>query len=320
MSSGDQQNKPSLANIKRLFAHSGNRCAFPKCQNHIVLHKTVVGEICHIKAASKNGPRYDPDQIQAERHSYENLILLCSLHHKVVDDDVVSYSVERLHKMKITHESQSAAISAEETDEAAQLIAIQSVVTFGQSGGIAAQNVSAGTINISGSNSSIERRILATERLWSTVVRMREGFSSLIYADTVFTAEELDQHFTSGKWQQQMSFLQEFAHIGTVVRKFEESGTDNATAERPFVSDQLWSLFSIERAILGRIAFLFGKSFREQRYSDWRQDTGVQQILSSAFSQQEIDSFKQSRSYALQTIIDRIEHMILTEARSVASG
>ncbi len=78
---------PSQAVIKRLFTHSGNRCAFPKCTSPIVQKTTIVGEICHIKAASPHGPRYDPEQTAEERHGYENLVLLCANHHTIIDDD-----------------------------------------------------------------------------------------------------------------------------------------------------------------------------------------------------------------------------------------
>jgi len=66
--------RPTDATVKRLFARSGNRCAFPKCTVEIVKEATVVGEICHIKAARPDGPRYDASQTSAERHGYDNLI------------------------------------------------------------------------------------------------------------------------------------------------------------------------------------------------------------------------------------------------------
>ncbi len=40
------------------------------------------------------GPRYDPNQTDDERHSFENLILLCSFHHDVVDNQAEMYSVD----------------------------------------------------------------------------------------------------------------------------------------------------------------------------------------------------------------------------------
>ena len=44
---------PSQRTIKRLFAVSGNRCAFPNCQTHLSdEHGIIIGEICHIEADS----------------------------------------------------------------------------------------------------------------------------------------------------------------------------------------------------------------------------------------------------------------------------
>ncbi len=97
--------QPSSPTVKRLFALSGNTCAFPKCTTPIIDKSSgsVLGEICHIKGDKIGSPRYDASQSNAERQSFDNLILLCAQHHKVVDDDVKSYSVDRLMEMKAAH-------------------------------------------------------------------------------------------------------------------------------------------------------------------------------------------------------------------------
>ncbi len=94
--------EPTLATVKRLYAVSGNQCAFPKCQCPLVDPSTrkVTGRICHIKAKNPGGPRYSPQQTDAERHSFENLVLMCPTHHDVIDADVESYTVERLLSIK----------------------------------------------------------------------------------------------------------------------------------------------------------------------------------------------------------------------------
>lgn len=98
--------EPSLSTVKRLFAVSGNRCAFPRCTQPLVDAGSgkVVGRVCHIKGKSPGGPRYDPSQSGDERHGFENLILLCPVHHDVIDADEESYTVERLLKMKANHQ------------------------------------------------------------------------------------------------------------------------------------------------------------------------------------------------------------------------
>jgi hypothetical protein len=136
--------RPTERTIKRLFALSGNRCAFPKCTETIVQLTTgiVLGEVCHIKAASPAGPRFDPQQTAAERHGYANLILMCAKHHTVIDADEESYTVERLLKLKATHESTIAAPIADDVAATAvKLLIQQPVVSVNQSGGITARTV-----------------------------------------------------------------------------------------------------------------------------------------------------------------------------------
>lgn len=98
----------SVATAKRLFAISGNCCAFPKCASPLVDESSgkVTGRICHIAARNEGGPRYDPTQTDEQRNEFENLLLLCPIHHDVVDADDIAYSVQRLKQMKAEHERQ----------------------------------------------------------------------------------------------------------------------------------------------------------------------------------------------------------------------
>jgi hypothetical protein len=96
---------PTVNTIKRLFAVSGNTCAVPRCREPIIDGGVVVGDMCHIRAANPNGPRYDPAQTEAERHAFENLVLLCKKHHAIVDTDSHQYTVSVLTRMKEEHES-----------------------------------------------------------------------------------------------------------------------------------------------------------------------------------------------------------------------
>lgn len=92
--------------IKRLFAMSGNRCAFPGCALPIIESAgTITGEICHIKAQSSGGPRFDETQTAEERHGFDNLLLLCRRHHRVVDSEPNVYSADALQDIKAIHES-----------------------------------------------------------------------------------------------------------------------------------------------------------------------------------------------------------------------
>ena len=100
--------EPKPNTIKNLFAKSGNMCAFPGCHNAIVnSHGVVVGEICHIVAAEKGGKRFinNEEWTNEKRRSIENLILLCPEHHKEIDADENTYTIEVLQEYKKQHET-----------------------------------------------------------------------------------------------------------------------------------------------------------------------------------------------------------------------
>jgi hypothetical protein len=98
--------EPTEKTVKKLFALSGNICAYPDCQLPIVERAgTVTGEICHIKARHAGGPRFDPAQSEEDRQAFANLILLCRHHHKVIDSEPELYTVDVLTEMKAIHEN-----------------------------------------------------------------------------------------------------------------------------------------------------------------------------------------------------------------------
>jgi hypothetical protein len=152
---------PSVTTIKRLFALSGNRCAFPDCTAPLIEEsETVTGEICHIHAASQNGPRFDKTQTDAERHASANLILLCPRHHKIVDSEPKKYTVSVLEEMKRNREQPGLVEISPTTAKAAQRLLDNylSVTVQSNSGQIAIQSpgaVQANTINIKTSKSKL---------------------------------------------------------------------------------------------------------------------------------------------------------------------
>jgi len=66
--------------------------------------ESVVGDECHIVSGKGQGPRYDPAFPTEDLDEPENLILLCRVHHKMVDDQHETYAADVLSKLKINHE------------------------------------------------------------------------------------------------------------------------------------------------------------------------------------------------------------------------
>jgi hypothetical protein len=93
---------------KILWAGSGKRCAY--CQMTLIEpakgldDPSVVGDECHIISKKGEGPRFDP-LFQGDHDDCENLILLCRRDHKMVDDQVTTFTAERLKSLKALHEA-----------------------------------------------------------------------------------------------------------------------------------------------------------------------------------------------------------------------
>jgi hypothetical protein len=94
-----------------VWGRAAGRCSMPGCSLSLVMDATetddpsLVGEVCHIVAESENGPRGASPLTSTQRNSYGNLILMCNVHHKLIDDQPNTYTIEELHRIKSQHEA-----------------------------------------------------------------------------------------------------------------------------------------------------------------------------------------------------------------------
>jgi hypothetical protein len=99
----------SLKTHKMLWGNSANRCSLPSCRRVLAENETetddasIVGDEAHIISREESGPRGKSDLTPEQRDMYDNLILMCKIHHKLVDDQEKTYTVEILHQMKNDH-------------------------------------------------------------------------------------------------------------------------------------------------------------------------------------------------------------------------
>jgi 5-methylcytosine-specific restriction endonuclease McrA len=93
-----------------VYARSGGVCAFPGCGEDLVKpgldtnDPSFIGEIAHIVADSRQGPRGESLLSDEERDKHPNLVLLCRNCHKKIDDQPRIYSVSVLRQIKLDHE------------------------------------------------------------------------------------------------------------------------------------------------------------------------------------------------------------------------
>jgi hypothetical protein len=100
---------PPSDKIKRIiWTKAGGRCAF--CREVLCITGAapevshLIGDVAHIVAEEENGPRGQSDLTLEQRNFESNLILVCKPHHKQIDDDPSTYTIEILKERKLAHE------------------------------------------------------------------------------------------------------------------------------------------------------------------------------------------------------------------------
>lgn len=94
-----------------LWGRAAGLCSMPNCRIQLVMDETetddptLIGEECHIVARSEKFSRGQNDLPPYKRNLYNNLILLCRNHHKLVDANPEIYNLEKLRTIKKDHEA-----------------------------------------------------------------------------------------------------------------------------------------------------------------------------------------------------------------------
>lgn len=114
MASSGRKNIPDPV-TNRLFALSGNQCAFPGCTNAVTdqvapgEQPVTLAQRAHIVGVGRQGPRSRETPLSDDIDAVENLVLFCGEHHRIVDTNPRIYSVQVLAKYKAGHEARMAA-------------------------------------------------------------------------------------------------------------------------------------------------------------------------------------------------------------------
>jgi hypothetical protein len=96
---------------RTLAQRAGHLCSNPFCRAKTIGphdhedNTVALGEAAHIRGADPGSARYVAAMLPEERRVITNGIWLCCNCAKLIDDDPIVYSVERLFKWKRDHES-----------------------------------------------------------------------------------------------------------------------------------------------------------------------------------------------------------------------
>jgi hypothetical protein len=96
---------------KIVWARAGGVCSYPNCFKPLIVSPenfsdplAVLGEMAHIVGHSNDGPRGDEAFQGEDRDGPENLLLLCTEHHTLIDQQPASHPTSWLYRIKEDHE------------------------------------------------------------------------------------------------------------------------------------------------------------------------------------------------------------------------
>lgn len=88
-----------------LWGNAGGICSFPNCNKRLSENGSNIGEVCHIISRKPNGPRGKFRTRDIDIDGYDNLILMCQVHHKIIDDQEENYPINKLKEYRVQHET-----------------------------------------------------------------------------------------------------------------------------------------------------------------------------------------------------------------------
>lgn len=112
-----------------LWARAAGRCQYRGCNRDLVgdlvagRRDPLFGFIAHIVAQTADGPRGDPVRSPALCRDLENLMLMCGVHHKLIDlDAAADHPEDVLLAMKAEHEERIALVAGIDRERASHVL------------------------------------------------------------------------------------------------------------------------------------------------------------------------------------------------------
>lgn len=213
--------------------------------------------------------------------------------------DMISVRLTRSvgHEFDTRLASLNSQLARKQTQEAAMLSTALGAVTAGQ-----------GTLQ--------NARVRASKRLWAAMLRIR-GCSTVAARLDILTADELRD-----AGQKHRAYLDRTVASDPLVADFTSELEKHEAVEevRPLVSDLAWAYFFAYRAFTFRLIYLVQQYEKKGQFTSPFEDSGLNQIMRSVLSAQEIESANKLVAWRLHTVIGVIEYKLLSELRESMAG
>lgn len=157
-----------------------------------------------------------------------------------------------------------------------------------------------------------ERRLKTIDTIWEEIIFIRDNKPSPINFLDILVFSEYQNFATNPKFS--------YVENETKLEKITILNRNQVDLVLPYLDDRSYQIYWAYRALAGRLTFYINKFFSNEIPDyDWRDDSGVQQILKSTLSDVEVDEFRDGK-WGAQRLFQYLEVLLSRHLKKLASG
>lgn len=158
------------------------------------------------------------------------------------------------------------------------------------------------------------KRIDAIELFWDRILKMKATIPSAVHlCYQIFLDGELKNETIDNSKNGLGSQISELS-----LNEFTQELTrnlDEIKKIRPFISDKLWVLLHAYEGFIGRTVFLLIDGYTQGTIKQWKEDSGIKQIVRTVLTQKELDYTFGLKVHSYDSILQLLENKILNEMK-----
>lgn len=162
---------------------------------------------------------------------------------------------------------------------------------------------------------SQERRLKAIEIIWEVILEIRKYISPVKLFYTILLPTEYNSIFDNRTFMFGFESLSEDKLVDITNSCYEK-----VEQYRPFLGEELWSLFYIYQIFLSRVTHKLINGIKNQHIEAWYNDNATMQLLKTVLTEKELLSYEYKGLYGFNNIIYLLESKILHIINKQISG
>lgn len=152
----------------------------------------------------------------------------------------------------------------------------------------------------------LDKRIEATELFWGGIIDTKSRIPSVVSLTYEILVDEELSVETLNKMKSGFGLQIENLPVEKFISEV-SSISDKISKCRPFISEHLWILLYAYQGFICRTVYLLYDGYSKKDITIWKEDSGVNQILSTVLSDKEIEYIFSLRVHAYKSMLQLLK-------------